>query len=155
MPALALVKPSRWRTMITPGRRRDTAVLSRRISSISRASLPTTAASSSARAVGVTSASLTCRPSALETIFWATAITSPSCSARPARPSASSSSAAKSSPAWTWGMLGRAVSVSEGAGEEAWDMGSWRFESAARLHYTPTTVKVPALVKAIAKSARS
>ena len=46
------------------------------------------------------------RPSAFETIFWVTAMTSPSASARPAAPSASSSSRPRSSPGRTSGNPG-------------------------------------------------
>ena len=65
--------------MIVPGRVRSTALLSRRISSISRGSLSICAASSAARAEGVIPTRFTRRPSDLETTFWANTRISPSC----------------------------------------------------------------------------
>ena len=61
------------------GRERTTRVDSERMTSTRRGSLPTSAASSTARAEGVTVARSTLRPSALETIFCAMTSTSRSC----------------------------------------------------------------------------
>ena len=77
MPALASTMPLRCATTSTPLRCRTTSVDSRRISSTSRGSLSTSAASCCARADGVTSRRSTTRPSALDTIFCAMTTTSP------------------------------------------------------------------------------
>ena len=61
----------RVRQISTPGRERTISVLSRRITSIRRASLPCSAASAIARSLGSTPASDTISPSALETTLWA------------------------------------------------------------------------------------
>ena len=71
-----MTKPRRCCTMIRFGRLRTTRVDSERMTSTRRGSLPTSAARAMARGPGVTVARSTVRPSALETIFWATTSTS-------------------------------------------------------------------------------
>ena len=76
-PAFAMMKPSLCSTISTPRRARTTRTDSDRTTSTSRGSLPTSAASATARAEGSIVARSTRRPSAFETIFCATTSTSP------------------------------------------------------------------------------
>ena len=81
MPALAQIRPLLVSTIRTRSLRTIRA-LSARISSTRRGSLPSGPASSAARADGSTSPRRRRRPSAFETTFWATTMTSPARIAR-------------------------------------------------------------------------
>ena len=97
-PAFAMMKPSLCSTISTLRRARTTRTDSDRISSTSRGSLSTSAASVRALAEGSTVARSTMRPSALETIFCATTSTSPARGATSFRVRADAMSSTRSSP---------------------------------------------------------
>ena len=83
IPALAITQPRRCSAISRLGRCRTMRRDSERITSTSRGSFSTSAASAMARSDGSTVATSTARSSALETIFWATTSTSPSAGASP------------------------------------------------------------------------
>ena len=98
-PALAMMKPSLCSTISTPRRARTMRTDSDRMTSTSRGSLSTSAASATARAEGSIVARSTRRPSAFETIFCATTSTSAARGVMPFRSRADAISSTRSSPA--------------------------------------------------------
>ena len=109
-PAFAMTKPSLCSTISKFGRARTTRRDSDSTISTSRGSLLISAPSFSASADGVTVATSTVRPSALETIFCATTNTSPARGRNLLVSSASPSNLARSCPACTIGRPGTACS---------------------------------------------
>src|SRR5579883_666792 len=95
--------------MINPRSIRTIRALSRRMTSIWRASRPQASASRRANDDGSISLSRTSRPSALETILCVTTTISPPWSKSPRRSSASVMSATRSSPGRTSGMPSRPI----------------------------------------------
>src|SRR4051812_76050 len=141
MPAFAITKPSLCCMIIRFGRLRTTLVDSDSTTSTTRGSLPTSAASLTASAEGMTSARSTVRPSALETIFCAITTTSRSRRTWPARPSPAMIKAGKSSPTRTIGRPGSANSSSR-------DVMSPEAGAQLRQHHVPVELEEAGLVVA-------